>query len=205
MPVYKLTDDACCKLVANFPIDVDSVISVSSKTNTEITKTGNELIVGPTVGTISISAYASKERHVGCIGRASVTIPWLRKYDCDTDTLYFLFAGQGDSFLAGDVDDLAELKVEAVSYRVINASASSGPVTLYEDGMQTDGYGLIYTGDPWSFETETNRTVVIDTGVGDYGRMPLQSFSLQCDSGQLPIANYEFLFQVDNEDFIIHY
>ena len=196
----------CCKLVGNFPIDVDGIISISTRVQTEVSKTGNSVLVGATTGTITISAYASRQVHTGCLGRANVTIPWIRKYDCDVDEVIYIFSGQGQSHYAGESDnmhDLIELLNEIVEYRTVNASASSGPSTLYEDDMQHDGYGIIYKGHPWQFNTSLEEKVIIDTGIADYGPMPLQSFSLQLTPNQLPIANYDFIYQVKDRDLKI--
>ena len=195
--------NTCCKLVGNFEINVDGIISISTRTQTEVSKTGNSVIIGATTGVVSISAYADNEVHTGCNGRAAVSIPWIRKYDCDTDEVIYLFSGEGESNYAGASDNLfslIELRNEIVSHRAINASASSGPATIYEDELQHDGYGLIYYGNPWTFNTSTEEGVMIDTGIGDFGSMYLQSFSLQLTANQLPIANYEFVYQVTDRE-----
>lgn len=188
----------CCKLVGSFPIDIDNIISISSRISTEISKAGDNLIIGATTGTVSITAYATDYVHNKCQGRANVSIPWIRKYDCDNNRLYFIFSGEGQSSLSGDVDDLAILRNPSVSYPVINASASSGPATLYEDAIQNDGYGLIYDGLPWSFTTDTQGGVNIDIGIEGYDQLYLQSFSLQCTPGQIATATYDFIYSVEN-------
>lgn len=188
----------CCKLVGSFPINVDAIISISSRTGTEISKIGDNLVVGPTTGTVSITAYATDRIHNKCQGRANVSIPWIKKYDCDTDTLYFIFAGEGQSSLSGDVDNLAALRNSSVSYPVVNASASSGPAALYEEEIQNDGYGLVYNGLPWSFTTATEGGVNVDIGIEGYNQLYLQNFSLQCTPGQIATVTYDFVYSATN-------
>lgn len=202
MAIYVGSGD-CCKLVGNLDIGVDGIISISSRFNTEIAKAGDNIIVGPTTGVVSVSAYAGKFAHEGCSGRASVTIPWIRKYDCDNDKVYFIFSGEGESNVSGKVDGLITLNKVINSYRVINASASSGPATIYEDDIQYDGYGAKYTGDPWEFDTSLEESVTINTGISDYGPMFMQSFSLQFTANQVPTASYEFIYSVENEPIVL--
>jgi hypothetical protein len=189
-----MADSTCCKLVGAFPGLDRCLISISSRINTEVSKVAGNLVIGPTIGVVSISAYINNNTHIGCPGRINVSIPWLRKYNCDKDIIYFLYQGEGQASIAGDVEELGFLNLPAVSYRTINASASSGPASIYEDEIQNDGYGLRYIGDPWSFNTNNSNSLTIDTGIADYGSLNLQSFSAQFQPGQLPTANYEFVY-----------
>lgn len=206
-----MADDLCCKLVGAFPGLDRCLISISSRINTEVSKVGDNLIIGPTIGVVNISAYINNNMHVGCIGRIGVSIPWLRKYDCDTDTIHFLFQGEGQSNITGNIQELATLNMDAVSYRTINASASSGPASLYEDDIQYDGYGLDYKGAPWAFDTGDSNTLIIDTGLNNFTSLHLQNFSAQFQPGQLPTASYDFIYansfssESSNMQFVEYY
>lgn len=194
----------CCQLVGNYEINKTGIISISTKSSTETTFEDPNLIIGPTIGTLSISAYAidgdAPALHQGCASRISVNIPWLRKFDCDSDpaTLHFIFQGQGNSSISGPADGVAELIKDAVNYKIVNASAGSGPTSIYEDATQYDGYGLKYYHGPWPFETSEESDVLIDTGIADFGPLPLSSFSYTAQPGQIPTANYEFLIALEN-------
>ncbi len=188
----------CCKLVGNMWIGVGGIISISSRFNTEIGKAGNNILVGPTTGVVSVGAYAGKFAHVGCPGRGSVTIPWKKRYDCDHDKTYYIFSGEGESNVSGNISGLITLNKVVNSYRVVQASASSGPAAIYEDEIQYDGYGAKYVGNPWQFDTSLEQNVTIDTGIADYGPMFLQSFSLDLNANQIPTVNYEFVYSVEN-------
>jgi hypothetical protein len=202
----------CCKLVGNFPVTVEGIISISSKgkTDVQVYSDGSSVVsvVGPSTGTVSISAYASKEVHYGCFGRASVSVNWIKKSNCDTTT--FIYAGQGFSSISGDVGGLVSFpSTQGVSQplaemNVLNVSAASGPAALYEDYTQQDGYGLIFTGNPWNINTSSEEGASVDLsnfGLGDYTRTQpalLQSLSLQLTPGELPVVSMDFIYQIDN-------
>jgi hypothetical protein len=199
----------CCKLVGNFPITVDGIISISSKGKTEVqVYTDGSIatsVLGASTGTVSISAYASKQVHYGCFGRAGVSVNWIKKYNCDTTT--FIYAGQGSSYISGDTSNLVEFPtIQGITnplakVHVVNVSSSSGPVSLYEDYQQEDGYGLVFTGNPWNIDTtsEAGATINLSSmGIGGYGPSLLQSLSLQCTPGGLPVVSMDFVYSIDN-------
>jgi hypothetical protein len=196
----------CCKLVGNYPIGdgLGCVISVNVSSSTDTTKIGDCVVVGPTVGTVSMTGYATENTiHVGCHGKAGVSIPWIRKYDCDNDEVHFLFSGGGKAYTAGDVEGLASLNETVAIYRVVNASSSSGPASLYMNEVQNDGYGLNYIGLPLSFSTNNENDVVFQNNVATGLGLPamtlyLQSFSVDFVPGQLPVASYSFVFTISN-------
>jgi len=186
----------CCKLVGNFPISTDKCftsINVSSSTESSLLET--ELIVGPTIGTVSVTGFAHNDIHVGCPGRANVQIPWVRKWDCDNNVVYFIPQGEGRSTVFGDIENRASLHRVIGSYRIVNASSSSGPAALYTDEIQTDGYGLTYTGGPISFTTSPDGVTWDGEGLGlGIGTMYLQNFSIEFTPGEIPVASYSFVF-----------
>ena len=189
----------CCKLVGDFPVGSapGCIISVSTNSSTELNRICESFTAqGPTTGTLNMSAYASTTVHEGCPGRASVSIPWVRRYDCDSDQVHFIFSGKGRSSLSGDVDNLARIDEVINSYKIVNASAAGGPAALYSDEIQYDGYGLIYSGGPVSFSTNDDGQVSFTNwfGVGDGSELLLQSFNLTVEPGNYPVANYSFVF-----------
>lgn len=189
----------CCQLAGNLSIGgLGCYISVNTSCSTEITNAcGDDTpLCGSTTQTITLAGYASSTVHIGCPGRAGVSIPWIRKYDCDNNKVHFLFAGEGQSYVAGDIDDLASLNNAvscAPSSVSFSASSSSGPTSIYMETSQTNGYGLDYNGGPISFTTFKEGTTV-SLNVGNiYGTFYLQTFSLDVQPGQLPVANYTFV------------
>lgn len=183
----------CCLLVGTLNIEPSCITSIQVQSSTDASKIEGNLIQGPTVGTINITGFANTEIHRGCNGRASTSIDWVRKYDCDNDMVYILFSGAGRSSIAGDTEGLVTLyhSLDA-SCEVLNASSANGPTALYEKYTQQDGYGLSYTGGPISFEGTDDGPVVAD--VGPYSKLYLQSFNLQCTPGQLSVVTYSFIY-----------
>jgi len=194
--------DDCCKLVGNLTINgLDGCItSVNVSSRAEVIREcGGEILIGPSTGTVSITGYVSStpSMHTGCPGRAGVSIPWVRRYNCDEDILYLIPAGQGSSFIAGDVEGLATLAVATGrSFPSISASSTSGPATVYMETEQEDGYGLIYTGGPISFDTR-DILIINNFGVGE-GPLYLQNFSVEFSPGEIPSASYSFLFAMND-------
>lgn len=188
----------CCQLVGNLSIGTGCYISVNTSCSTEIINVcGDDTpLCGSTIQTVTLAGYAVDVIHVGCPGKAGVSIPWLKKYDCDTNKVYFLFAGEGQSYLAGDVGDFVSLHNTvscAPSSVSFSASSSSGPTSIYMATSQDNGYGLDYSGDPISFTTSKEGTIV-NLNVGSInGAFYLQTFGLDVQPGQLPVANYTFI------------
>ncbi len=198
----------CCKLVGNLTLSDLSdacITSVNVSSRSEIIKQcGGDLLLGPTAGTVSITGYAISPTagdsgvHTGCPGRAGVSIPWIRRYDCDNNQLYLINGGQGSSFIAGEVDNLASLvNASGRSFSSISASSLSGPSTIYMETSQEEGYGLEYSGGPISFDTRESLEIS-NFGAGD-GVLYLQNFSLELNPGEIPTATYSFMFIVTTD------
>jgi len=187
----------CCRLVGNLKLELDGcIISVNVTGKTDVNVACGEPLPGPTVGSVSITGYASDKVFVGCPGRAGVTIPWIRKYDCEDNKIYFIFSGEGNSFIEGDVSEFVTLNQTLDrEYNSINASSSSGPQSIYMETIHKDGYGLTYDGDPIPFTTSPEGTVIPNFGVGE-GDMYLQNFSLEANPGSIPTVSYSFVFTI---------
>ena len=194
----------CCKLVGNLTIAgiAGCITSVNVSSRSEILREcGGEILIGPTTGTVSITGYAVESTqndsgvHTGCPGRAGVSIPWVRRYDCDNDVLYLIPGGKGSSFIAGDVEDTASLVVgTGRSFPSISASSTSGPASIYMETSQEEGYGLDYRGGPIAFNTG-DELIIDNFGVGE-GPLYLQNFSVEFNPGEIPTATYSFLFVI---------
>jgi len=193
--------DECCKLVGNLQLGIDGCItSINTNCATDMTNVCGEPLPGATIGSISLTGYANNELHVGCAGRASVSIPWVRKYDCINDTTHFLFAGEGQASILGPVEDYAELHSTLdVTCDAINASSNSGPATIYTQDTQYNGYGMTYRGDPIPFNTTEEEGVIIELPSEFFGdhTFYLQSFNLTLAPGQLPTASYSLVYSID--------
>ena len=215
------SNSGCCKLVGNFDLfrnESGCFTSISMNSQTEVTRIVSDsrdvIITGPTVGNISITAYAYRSLggrgggglpvapvHVGCPARANLTLNWLRKYDCENDEVHFIYNGAGKASISGPVDTygISFFKNLDRSFRMLNASSNSGPATIYTDDTQYEGYGLKYTGGPLSINV-TDETPVVDTsifeGLDGVGEVYLQSFSFEASPGNVPTASYSFIFVI---------
>lgn len=190
----------CCQLVGNLDLGLDGcIISINVSSNTESFWLCNEVRLGPTVGTISISAYADNRIYTGCPSKAGVSINWARKYDCENDIVYFINSGEGQSYISGDTFGLVSINnTTGRTYPVMSANASSGPGSIYMSIDREDGFGMRYTGDPWEFDTSTVEGVTFDNfGVG-VGDLYLQNFDLTLTPGEFPVANYSLAFFIED-------
>lgn len=190
----------CCQLVGNLNIGIDSgcIISVNVSSSTEvITSCGDEPLEGATVGSISISAYADTKLWEGCPFRAGVSIPFIRKYDCENNDVYFIFSGQGQSFYSGPKPSYVSLyKTLPTESIALSASSSSGPASVYTETTQINGYGMNYNGAPIDFTTTPEGTEISLGRAFGRGPFYLQSFSIEAQPGQLPVANYSIVYNV---------
>lgn len=189
--------DNCCQLVGNLQLDFGGcLISVNTSCSTEIMNVcgPDNLLEGATIETVSIAAYASDTVHIGCPAKAGVTINWIRKYDCEKNITYFIFSGEGESYVAGNLGGVAFVHFVANSYCLaLSASSSSGPAAVYMQTEQTNGYGLSYLGEPISFSTDKSGTIMYFNDNTYY----LQNFSYDAQPGQLPVANYSLTRSIE--------
>jgi hypothetical protein len=189
----------CCKLVGNLDLALDGcIISISTSFTTDVGAVcGDTPLEGPSIASVNITAYASFEPWVGCPSRAGVSIPFIRKYDCLNDLVYFIFNGQGQSFYTGDANQFVTLKNEMqTTSRFLSASSQGGPAGLYTDTIQHNGYGLIYDGSPISFDTSADGTAANLGNITDGKTSYLQNFSLDLSPTQLPVVTYSFVYSL---------
>ena len=207
---------SCCVTAGNFS-GLSGIggclISANLTARVEIIKecgvgTEGDVIFGPTVGSLSVSAYANGSViHKDCPGRAGVSIPWSRHQGCNiagsTDSgVFFIKSGSGSAFVAGNVDGLASIiKGTNRQYPSISISSQGGPSSLGTVIVQTDGAGLSYSGQPIGFNSATN-SLVYDFSVsydgGIINEWYLSNFSLELNPGEMAIANYTFNFYIDD-------
>ncbi len=195
----------CCCLTGNFRINLDGcIISMNTSSKAQFMQLCDEdVITGPVIGNLSITAYASDQLYKGCPAGAGVSIPWLSKFDCDNGLMHYIFGGEGVSFTTGEVSSYASKHHSAnVSYYSVSANAGAGPATFCQQVCREEGYGLTYGGDPIPFSTAVEDTMIrpaedilSNLGSAD-GNIYLQSFSLNLTPGNIPTASYNFLFTV---------
>jgi hypothetical protein len=184
----------CCQLVGDLKLGMNGcIISINTNCSTEgITACGDDRpLEGPTTGTVSITAYADNKPWEGCAAKAGLNVPYIRKYDCETDTLYFIPSGQGQAFTTGDTQGFASVKSVLSVCEALSASSTNGPAAQFLRETQINGYGLSYNGGPISIST-TPEMEPSDIGVGP-AQMYLQSFSFDAQPGQIPTVTYSYI------------
>ena len=196
-----MADIDCCKLVGNLDLGIDGcIISINSSCSTEvITACVDEAVEGPTTGSISLTAYADEHIWIGCPARAGVSIPYVRKYDCDNDIVYFIFSGKGQSYKVGDISSISLMQTLSTTCTALSASSTSGPTALYMQETQTNGYGMTYSGDPISFSTTPTGTEIALGGIFKDVICYLQNFSFQAQPGELPTVTYSLVYPISVE------
>ena len=106
----------CCKFVGNLQLGINGcIVSISTSCNTELNYSCGVPLPGPSTVTVNLSAFhffADKTFKVweGCPTKAGVSIPYITKYDCESDKVHFLFSGQGQSFGIGSYSNFVSLK-----------------------------------------------------------------------------------------------
>lgn len=187
--------DSCCQLVGDLQLGgAGCIISINTNCSTEgIVACGDDQpLEGPTTGTVNITAYANNSPWTGCPAKAGLTVPYIRKYDCDQDILYFIPSGEGQSFTSGNTQGFASVNYILSSCVSLQASSTNGPTAVYMETAQTNGYGLIYNGGPISIRTQS-RMGPINLGIrGVPDEVYLQSFSFDGQPGQLPTVSYSY-------------
>lgn len=188
----------CCYLVGQFEsitglnLPTGCIISINNNINTDYTNSCG--YAGQTIGSLNLSGYASTEAHTGCPGRAGVQVKWLRKYDCENDTTYFIFLGGGRAYTGGEGHMSSLETAYPVTTKIISASSQSGPSAPFTYVEQTEGRGLSYSGTPITFDTTAPPTIPnMGLGTGPYY---LQNFSIEVVPGAIPVANYTFAYNV---------
>jgi hypothetical protein len=177
---------------------------------TDIIKECNgEPLIGPSTGSVSVTAYVDGMHiYKGCQASAQVSIPWVRRYDCESDTVYYINAGKGTASIIGEtyVSPYARiLNDTGRRYSNISANVGQGPATIYAVQEQIDGYGLDYHGGPINFNSGNENDITFSFGSivpSDFDKpsgatdLYLQSFNLNLNPGEVPQVSYSFAFGI---------
>lgn len=190
-----------CNLVGLLSTSYSGIISASINggTNVEVAEDGLVLL-GPTVNTLSISAYPftpGGDWFLGarCPSSAQAQIEWIQKYDCYNQITHFIAKSGGKASISGGPIDGLSLGCDPdVVTSSFDASASSGPTTPYISVQRRDGFNLIYTGRPIAIQSGSPRPYNITLGTAGTIRAYLQSFSLTVTPPSPATVSYSFVF-----------
>lgn len=204
-----MAESCSCNITGLFDIDLTGIISVSMSSNTDINMTSSEVIlVGPSTGTISMSAYpfARGASRLGtllgatCPSTARAECKWVQKYSCEEGKMYFLPAFGGSASITGGGITTVVLESPEVTYRSLNVDASSGPASPYLEGVHTDGFNLIYTGLPIGITSGRPQSYSFLSNVLPADTdLYLSSFEISVTPPNPATVSYNFVFAVGAE------
>lgn len=199
---------ACsCNLVGLLSSSIPGIFSASidGGTTIDISETDGTVLLGQTVSTLNISAYAfqpGQDPYMGasCAVSAQASIPWITKYDCFADRVYFIpkFGGKASivnrqsSGIPSSVIDLqCNPGLVSTSFQ---ADAGGGPASPFLLSDREDGYNLIYGGSPISINSGVPQMYTISLGFVGQIQGFLQSFSFQVSPPEPAKVQYSFVF-----------
>jgi len=183
-----------CNIAAMFPhLGGYGIISANLRSNTQIIiTTERQILVGPSLGELSITGYAVTDERFECPGRAGVSYEWIQKYDCLADKTYFVPSRGDKAFIEGEVSSSISI-TSILTSTGFSASASSGPHTVYLDSKHEDGYDFSYDGHPIAVTGRDTSAGII----GDLlpaGTAYLTTFSWEQTPPNIPTVSYSFIF-----------
>lgn len=192
-----------CHIVGLLSMNYSGIISASLNGGTKVSVASDgTVLLGQTLNTLSISAWAYtpsptgvSDRFLGasCAASAQATLRWIQKYDCTTDTTYFIpQAGGAVSITNGPINNVTMTCDPNISSKSFSASASSGPTTAYVENVRKDGYNLVYTGTPIAISSGNPSAYNINLGPFSV-RAYLQTFSLTVNPPSSATVSYSFV------------
>lgn len=207
--------DCFCNIAAMFPITKRGIISATLRSSTNVTVTeGGIVLAGTSNGDLSITGYAPLAGEIlSCPGRAGVSFVWNQKIECDPKTgvymkTHFIPGSTAKAYTEGDVTQQISM-IELIDYNVFNASASSGPTTVYFNMEHRDGYEFRYLGEPIPIGINSSKkSTTIDflssvlPSNADRFSLYLANFSWEYTPPNIPIVSYSFLFSYIDEDSV---
>jgi len=174
--------------------------SINGSTTIEISEDTGLVLLGSTVSTLNIGAYAylpgqDPFRGASCAASAEASIPWLTRNDCFNNTVHFIpRAGGKASITNGPIDGVTLECYPGITGTSFSADASSGPATSYISFQREDGYNLVYTGTPISVESGKPQVYTIDLGFVGQIKAFLQNFSISINPPDVAKVQYSFVF-----------
>ncbi len=196
-----------CSIVGLLTNNIPGVFSASidGSTTVEISEDSGVVLLGQTVSTLNIAAYAyvpGTDPFLGatCQFSAQASIPWITKYDCFTGNTYFIPKSGAKASVTNRVPSGINQNIINLSCnpgiigRSFNADASGGPAAPYFIADREDGFNLVYTGTPIPVNTGIPERYTINLGTAGTIQGFLQSFSLTVNPPDVAKVQYSFAF-----------
>jgi hypothetical protein len=165
---------ACeCRIAGLFEIGFEGIISATLTGSSEfvdivsscsqapnVFEDIRKRLKGPSVGTLAITAYAFAQGTVdkflgtACPSSAGISFPTQQRFDCENNITRIIRTKTGEAFREGDPITGITLLGDICSFRTLNASAQGGPFSRITDTERFIGSDLIWTGPPFSFDSQ---------------------------------------------------
>ena len=201
-----------CRIAGLFEIEFDGIISAQITGSSEfidiisqcdtapnVFSDVRKTLKGPSVGTLNITAYAvdkgATDRFLGtsCPSTAGVSLPTQQRFDCENNVTHIIRTKTGQAFKEGDDITGVTLIGEFCSFRTVNASAQSGPAARITDTERFLGSDLVWTGPPFSFDTQDPDSLDFTILGLD---VKLTNFSVSVTVPSIATNSYTFQFSI---------
>lgn len=204
---------ACeCQIAGLFPIGFDGIISASITGSSEFIDIVSQCDQAPNVfsdvrkrlkgastGSMNITAYAyvpgvtDRFLDTSCPSEAGVSFPIQQRFDCENNITRLIRTKSGEAFREGDSITGITILGEFCSFRSVNASAASGPASRVSDTERFLGSDLIWTGPPFSFDSQNADTLDFTILGLD---VKLTNFSISVQVPSVATVQYTFQFSI---------
>lgn len=176
-------------------IDIVSQCDAAPNVFTDVRKA----LKGPSTGTLNITAYAFEKGDTNkflsamCPSSAGIDFPTQQRFDCENNQTHIIRTKTGQAFREGDPIDGITLLNEICSFRTVNASAQGSPANRITDTEKFIGSDLIWTGPPFSFDSQDPDTLDFTILGLD---VKLTSFNVSVSVPSVATNSYTFQFSI---------
>ena len=200
-----------CQIAGLFEVGFDGIISAQITGSSEfidivsqcdqapnVFEDVRKRLKGASTGTLNITAYAfdqggDRYLQTSCPSQAGVDLPIQQRFDCENNVTRLIRTKTGQAFREGDPIAGVTLLGEFCSFRTVNASAQSGPGTRVTDTERFLGQDLIWTGPPFSFDTQDPDSLDFNILGLD---VKLTSFNISVTVPSVATNSYTFQFSI---------
>ena len=188
-----------CNIVGLLSMNYSGIISASLNGGTTVSLASDgTVLLGQTLNTLTLSAYpfsSGQDVFLGatCQASASAAVQWIQRYDCNSNTTFFIPKSGGKASITNGPLVGVSLDCDPdIESRSFNANAQSGPTTPYLTAVRKDGFNLRYSGLPIPVESASPESYTINLGPVSVTAY-LQSFSLSVTPPAPANVNYSFV------------
>jgi len=154
---------------------------------------------GPSTGTLNITAYAfakgAADKFLGtaCPSSAGISFPTQSRFDCESNITRIIRTKTGEAYREGDPITGITLLGEFCTFRTLSANASGGPFSRVTDTERTLGTDVVWTGPPFSFDSQDADTLDFTILGLD---VKMTNFSVSVSVPSPATTNYTFQYSI---------